>query len=130
MKSYVLSFFVLSAAIDLFYSQKPSGKPNSATVTDTLLTITFLSPRTKSLKSNTGWQAHMGYKRDAMFAFLGSQSLVDVFDAVPCLSKDIPLEIIENEEVKGFDMDKRFVANGGIVINGTAYGSGTGEWAR
>ena len=72
----------------------------------------------------------MGYKRDAVFAFLGSQSLADVFDAVPCLSKDIPLEVIENGAVSGFDMDKRFVANGGIVINGTAYGTGTGEWAR
>ena len=129
MKSYVLSFFVLSA-IDLLYAQKASDKPNSATLTDTLLTITFFSPRAKSLKSNTGWQAHMGYKRDAVFAFLGSQSLLDVFDAVPCSSRDIPLEIIENGAVKGFDMDKRFVANGGIVINGTAYGSGTGEWAR
>jgi len=129
MKLYVLSPFVLSA-IDLLYSQKPSDKLNSPTVNDTLLTITFLSPRAKSLKSNAGWQAHMGYKRDAVFAFLGSQSLVDVFDAVPCSSKDIPLEIIENGAVKGFDMDKRFAANGGIVINGTAYGSGTGEWAR
>jgi len=94
------------------------------------LTITFLSPRAKSLKSNTGWQAHMGYKRDAVSVFLGSQSLADVYDAVPCLSKDIPLEMIENGTVNGFDVDKRFVANGGIVLNGTAYGSGTGEWAR
>jgi hypothetical protein len=129
MKSYVPPAFVPSA-IDLFYSQKPSDKLNSATVTDTLLTIAFLSPRAKSLKSNAGWQAHMGYKRDAVFVFLGSQSLVDVFDAVPCSSKAIPLEIVENGAVKGFDMNKRFVANGGIVINGTAYGSGTGEWAR
>ena len=129
MKSYVVLSLVLSA-VDLLYAQKPSDKLNTATETDTLLTITFLSPRAKSLKSNTGWQAHMGYKRDAVFAFLGSQSLLDVFDAVPCLSKDIPLEIIENGAVKEFDMDKRFVANGGIVIDGTAYGGGKGEWAR
>ena len=72
----------------------------------------------------------MGYKRDAVLAFLSSQSLADVFDAVPCSSKDIPLEVIEGGAANGFDMDKRFVANGGIVINGTAYGSSTGEWAR
>lgn len=72
----------------------------------------------------------MGYKRDAVLAFLGSQSLADVFATVPCSSKDIPLEAIENRVISGFDMDKRFVADGGIVINGTAYGSGTGEWAR
>jgi len=72
----------------------------------------------------------MGYKRDAVLAFLSSQSLADVFDAVPCPSKDIPLEVVESGAVNGFDMDKRFVANGGIVINGIAYGSSTGEWAR
>lgn len=72
----------------------------------------------------------MGYKRHAVLAFLGSQSLADVFNAVPCSSKDIPLELIENGSASGFEMDKRFVANGGIVINGTAYGCGTGEWAR
>lgn len=72
----------------------------------------------------------MGYKRDAVFAFLGSQSLADVFNAVPCSSNDIPLEVMEHGAVNGFDMDKRFAADGGIVLNGTAYGSGAGEWAR
>jgi hypothetical protein len=129
MKSYVPLLLCFSA-IDSPHAQKLSDKPNAAAVIDTFLTTTFLSPRAKSLKANTGWQAHMGYKRDAVFAFLGSQSLADVFDAVPCPSKDIPLEVIENGAVKGFDMDKRFVANGGIVINGTAFGSGEGEWAR
>lgn len=130
MKSYVLPYLCCVSFIDTRCAQNPSDIPNAAAPTDTLLTISFLSPRAKSLKSNIGWQAHMGYKRDAVFAFLGSQSLADVFDAVPCLSKDIPLEVIENGAVSGFDMDKRFVANGGIVINGTAYGTGTGEWAR
>ena len=59
---------------------------------------------------------------------LSSQTLGDLFEAIPCTSNELPEEIIADERVVGYDNDQPTSSRGCVIcIEGMAYGDGQSE---
>jgi snRNA-activating protein complex subunit 3 len=63
--------------------------------------------------------------RSATVVLLASQTLGDLYDALPCQSIEMPSETYsEDGKHIGYDLDKRHVAGCVVCVSGTAYGDG------
>ncbi|KAL0068806.1 hypothetical protein AAF712_004135 [Marasmius tenuissimus] len=60
---------------------------------------------------------------------MSSQTLGDLFEAIPCPSNELPAEKHEDSRVVGYDTSKRMEGTHGTVIciNGLVYGDGMSE---
>ncbi|KAK1218806.1 hypothetical protein PQX77_018483 [Marasmius sp. AFHP31] len=67
--------------------------------------------------------------RSSQHCILSSQTLGDLFEAIPCPSNELPAEKHEDSRVIGYDTNKRMEGSHGTVIciNGLAYGDGMSE---
>lgn len=73
--------------------------------------------------------------RLSQHALLASQTLGDLFEAMPCVSNEIPQEVVERGKAVGFErrMDGDVGGIGGsrgcvVCIEGRAYGDGLSEF--
>lgn len=69
------------------------------------------------------------FSRSSQHAVLSSQTLGDLFEAIPCTSNEIPKEIIRDGELVGYDAKGPPEPSTGCVIclEGVAYGDGQNE---
>jgi snRNA-activating protein complex subunit 3 len=75
---------------------------------------------------------HNLLSRSSQHALLASQTLGDLFEAIPCTSNEIPKERIANGKVVGYETPTAENLEGGssgcvICIEGKAYGDGMSE---
>lgn len=70
--------------------------------------------------------AHPYYvHRSSTYALLSSQTLGDLYDAIPCPSKEYPGEMRnEDGQLTGYDLKKRDLSGCVMCVSGTAYGDG------
>ena len=79
-----------------------------------------------SVYTRLSWGNHLS--RSSQHAVLASQTIGDLYDAIPCPSNEIPSEITENGEVTGYNLEEVPVHRGAVVrIEGVAYGDGQSE---
>ncbi|KAK7053468.1 hypothetical protein VNI00_004094 [Paramarasmius palmivorus] len=74
------------------------------------------------------WRPSM-VTRTSQHCILGSQTLGDLFEAIPCLSNEIPTEQIEGSRVTGYDNTMQTRGSNGcaLCIEGVVYGDGLNE---
>ena len=79
---------------------------------------------TASVYKKTDWNSGL-VTRISQHALLSSQTLGQLFDAIPCPSKEIPQQIIQDDKVIGYSENEAAAANGCVIcIEGYAYGDG------
>lgn len=84
---------------------------------DVLLTV--------AVHDRLSWGNHLS--RSSQHAVLASQTLGDLYEAIPCLSNEIPLEKIDEDRFVAYE-DKKSEHRGGVIcIEGTAFGDGQSE---
>ncbi|KAF8639528.1 hypothetical protein AX17_001433 [Amanita inopinata Kibby_2008] len=88
---------------------------------------------TASVYRRVTWNSNL-VSRISQHALLSSQTLGQLFDIIPCPSKEIPREIIQDGDVVGYVPDEPSDNNRGCVIciDGYAYGDGQsgGDYAE
>lgn len=68
--------------------------------------------------------------RNSQHALLCSQSLGDLFEAIPCPSNEIPKEIYNGDEMLGYELGENALPESAgcvVCIEGRAYGDGENE---
>ncbi|KAF7376285.1 Expansin-like EG45 domain-containing protein [Mycena sanguinolenta] len=81
---------------------------------------------TVTVHSKLSWrQTHVN--RSSRHVLLSSQTLGDLFDAIPCTSNEIPDEILDDGRVTGYRTDVPTRPGYVICIEGLAYGDGENE---
>lgn len=109
--------------IDEFFAQRPTAAggdlpSGGAPKIDLVLTI--------STYSRLSWGNHLS--RSYQHAVLGSQNLGDLYEALPCLSNEIPSEKSPDGSNHGYSEDEVPPHKGGVFcIEGVAYGDGQSE---
>lgn len=96
----------------------PDGASIASPETTSVITISFQS------KMQSGHLAPT-----CQFAFISTQTLGDVFDALPCVSNELPSEIMDGwGQVTGYTTDQPQESSGcAVCIGGLAYGDGMSE---
>ncbi|KAH8814753.1 snRNA-activating protein of 50kDa MW C terminal-domain-containing protein [Flagelloscypha sp. PMI_526] len=64
---------------------------------------------------------------NCQLAFLSSQSLGTVFEALPCVSNELPVEVLDGHKVTGYTDAPGESSGGLIVIDNMVYGDGMDE---
>jgi snRNA-activating protein complex subunit 3 len=106
------------------FVKKPSSDPASVseTAAEAIITVTVHNP----LPYKQGSLA-----RNSQHAVLSSQTLGDLYEAIPCISNEIPPETCEDDEMVGYDIKGKQppgVSTGAVIcIEGLAYGDGRSE---
>lgn len=67
---------------------------------------------------------------DAVYSFLSSQTLQDVYDMVPCPVKNLPNEKWEGSELIGYEKVGGNDESGGLIIEGYAHGFEGQKWPQ
>lgn len=100
------------------------GDPNA----EAIITISYHSRATKPSNRNESWSNN--FVLDAVYDFLGSQTLKDVYDTVACTNKDLPREIWKESKLVGYMNSPAHADVGGLIIGSTAYRNDDGRWGR
>ena len=105
----------------------PTGSDTSS---EAIVTVSYNSRVTKPSNRNESWTNN--FELDAVYSFLSSQTLQDVYDAFPCPVKHLPTEKWEGSDLVGYEMKEKDGGShtGGFIIGDCAYGDEDGNWAR
>ncbi|KAL0576283.1 hypothetical protein V5O48_005692 [Marasmius crinis-equi] len=83
---------------------------------------------TYSVYNKLPWRSSL-LSRSSQHCVVSSQTLGDLFEAIPCTSNELPAEKREDSRVVGYDANARMKGSHGAVIciSGVAYGDGMSE---
>ncbi|KAJ7178353.1 snRNA-activating protein of 50kDa MW C terminal-domain-containing protein [Mycena crocata] len=82
---------------------------------------------TVTVHNKLSWrQTHVS--RSSRHVILSSQTLGDLFEMIPCISNEIPEEILDDERITGYRNDVPTRPGCVICIEGVAYGDGESEF--
>ncbi|KAF7967527.1 hypothetical protein HWV62_33978 [Athelia sp. TMB] len=81
-----------------------------------------------TVHNRLAWSQNM-LTRSSQHALLASQTLGDLFEAIQCVSNEIPDELLADGDFVGYDTSKKAQGSSGCVIciEGSAYGDGMSE---